>query len=179
MVTLTSEVSIEPSHQVEGCFLFWGALAPCLSFHPVSKTMNWIPPAFMGTLRGHLKQPQERLHLPLLLPFLSLPSLGEASLKRSLERWTPDNDSSETVSQTERKISPSCSPLASLSSALSCSNKLQAQCFSCLLSSLIVWCENVRDAETVCVCTCASEWQQHSPSLPQHQSVLLSLFLPL
>lgn len=68
----------------------------------------------MGTLRGHLKQPQERLHLPLLLPFLSLPVLGEASLKSSLEHWTLDNDSSETVSQTERKISPSCSPLASL-----------------------------------------------------------------
>ncbi len=51
----------------------------------------------------------------------------------------------------------------------------QTQCFSCLLSSLGVRCECTRDAKTVCVREC----KQRSAGLPQHQSVLLSPFLPL
>lgn len=77
MHTLTTEVVIEPRHQVERCFLFRGALAPCSSCHPVPKTTPRFPPVFMGTLRGHSQQPPGEVTLA-LAPALAVspPFLG-------------------------------------------------------------------------------------------------------
>jgi len=72
---LTSEVVVEPRHQVEGHFPFRGGIAPYSLCHLVPQTIPRFLPVFMRTLRGHPRQPRQRLCLPLLLPLLSSPPL--------------------------------------------------------------------------------------------------------
>ena len=92
MLTLTTEVVIEPSHQVERCFLFRGAHAPCSLRHPMPDTTPRFTPVLMETMRGHSQQPPEEVTLalaPALASSQHVFFLVEMSLKSPLERRTP------------------------------------------------------------------------------------------
>ena len=85
---LTAKVVIEPHHQVEGCILFRGAFAPCLSCHLVPKTTLRFPPVFMGTLRGHPQQPLGEATLALASALAASPLFWGGVFKELPGAWT-------------------------------------------------------------------------------------------
>lgn len=118
---------------------------------------------------------------PCSCPCCLSPCLEGVSLKSSLEHWTSQDGSGGTVAL-RQSVKEGFTLLSSFTfcSSLSCPavtgcRLSWTQCFSCLLSSLGVWCECTPDAKTVCVCMCVSE----SSAVLACLSINLSPFLPL
>lgn len=98
MHTLTTEVVIEPSHQVERCFLFRGAHAPCSLRHPVPDTTPRVTPVFMETMRGHSQQPPGEVTLALAPALAASQHVFRGGVfKEPSGALDSQDDSSETV----------------------------------------------------------------------------------
>lgn len=172
-----------------GMCSFSGRLHPLLVVPSCTPDYASIPACFHGDAeRTFTATSGWGYTCPCSCPCCHSPCLGEVSLKSSLEHWTSQDDSGGTVALRQSRKEgftllssfmfwcPQSCPVLSCPAVTGCRLN-RTQCFSCLLSSLGVWCECTPDAKTVCVYVC--EWKQRSADLPQHQSLSISppLFL--